>query len=147
MNPDGRLSLALHALLHLAVHAGPVTSDALGESMGANPVVVRRTMAGLREAGLVRSAKGHGGGWSVARDPSAITLRDVHAALGEPTLLAVGLRSRGPDCAVERVVHGALGGALAEAETVLLERLGAITLARLADDLRCRVHGRPPEPE
>jgi DNA-binding IscR family transcriptional regulator len=32
-----------------------------------NPVVIRRTFAGLREAGIVAATKGHGGGWRLAR--------------------------------------------------------------------------------
>lgn len=138
MNLDSRLSSALHALLHMAGRAEPVTSDELGRCMGANPVVVRRTMAGLREAGLVRAEKGRGGGWSVHRDLSEITVRDVQAALGDPAVIAVGLRSRDPSCLVEQVVNGALAGAFDEAEALLRDRLGAVTLARLADDLRHR---------
>ena len=44
MNTDRRLSTALHALLHMAGSAGPVTSEELGRCMQANPVVVRRTI-------------------------------------------------------------------------------------------------------
>jgi Rrf2 family protein len=142
MNLDSRLSSALHAMLHMARHRGPVTSEELGRCMQANPVVVRRTMAGLREAGLVRAGRGRGGGWSINRDLSAITVRDVHAALGEPSVFAVGLRSRLPDCLVEQAVNVALEGAFSEAEALLMDRLGAVTLARLADDLQRRVHAR-----
>lgn len=142
MNLDSRLSSALHALLHMARHTGPVTSDELGRCMQTNPVVVRRTMAGLREARLVRAEKGRGGGWSINRDPSAITVRDVHAARGEPSVFAVGIRNRLPDCLVEQAVNGALDGAFREAEALLLGRLGAVTLAQLADDLNRRVAAR-----
>lgn len=135
MNLDRRLSTALHALLHMAGSAGPVTSEVLGRCMQANPVVVRRTMAGLREAGLVRAEKGRGGGWSIHRAISEITVLDVHAALGGPSVFALGPRSRRPDCRVEQVVNGALDGALVEAEALLMARLGALTLARLAEDL------------
>lgn len=136
MNPDSRLSSALHALLHMAGSAGPVTSEVLGRCMQANPVVVRRTMAGLRGAGLVRAERGHGGGWSLCRPLSEITVRDVHAALGSPSVFAAALRSFPPGCRVGAAVNGALGGAFDEAGAVLLERFGAITLGRLAADLR-----------
>jgi tRNA (cmo5U34)-methyltransferase len=96
-------------------------------------------MAGLREAGLVRAEKGRGRGWSVNRDLSAITVRDVHAALGEPSVFSVGLRNRLPECRVERAVNAALGCAFGEAEALLMDRLCAVTLARLAEDLRVRV--------
>ena len=81
MSQDNRLSAVLHALLHMADHGGPLTSAQLAQMMSTNPVVVRRTMAGLREAGLVRSEKGHGGGWELARDLNSVTLRDIYDAL------------------------------------------------------------------
>ena len=142
MNLDSRLSSALHALLHMAGRSEPVTSEELGRCMQSHPVMVRRTMAGLREAGLVRAEKGRGGGWSINRDLSAITVRDVHAALGEPSVFAVGLRNRLPDCLVEQAVNGVLEGAFSEAEALLMDRLGGVTLARLADDLQHRVSAR-----
>ena len=63
MKTDNRLSDILHILLHMAEFDGPVTSETLSQVMPSNPVVVRRIMAGLRDAGYVRSEKGHGGGW------------------------------------------------------------------------------------
>ena len=151
MNLDRRLSSALHALLHLAGHPGAITSEALGRCLQSNPVVVRRTMAGLREAGLVRAEKGPGGGWSINRDLSTITVRDVQVALGSPAVFAVGLRHRMPECLVEQAVNGALDEAFTEAEALLMDRLGAVTLARLADDLQRRARGRQagahPSPE
>lgn len=110
--------------------------------MQVNPVVLRRTMAGLREAGLVRAEKGRGGGWSIHRDLSMITVHDVHAALGEPAVFAVGRGSRLPGCLVEQAVNSALGGVLGEAEALLMARFGAVTLAQLADDLQRRVRAR-----
>lgn len=110
--------------------------------MQANPVVVRRTMAGLRERALVRAEKGRGGGWSLNRDLSAITLHDVHAALGSPTVLAAGLRNRLPGCLVEQTVNGVLETAFAEAEALLIQRFGAVTLASLHDDLQHRARAR-----
>ena len=68
MKRDSRLSGVLHALLHMAAQDRPMTSAELALCMSTNAAVVRRTMAGLREAGYVRSAKGHGGGWEIARD-------------------------------------------------------------------------------
>ena len=137
---DGRLSAALHVLLHLAQKTGPVTSEALAASMGANPVVLRRLMAGLRDQGYVQSTKGHGGGWTLACDLAKVTLRDIYAALGAPTLLAVGNRARTPGCVVEAAVNAALQSAFDEAEALLLSRLGDVTLAALRADVE---HRRP----
>lgn len=130
----------LHVLLHMARLDGPVTSDMIAAMLGTNPVVVRRTMAGLRDAGYVRSEKGHGGGWSIARPLSEISLLDVHKAVGGPHIFALGTVSDSPDCAVEQVVNDALDEALRDAEKRLVERLGAISLAELSSafDAKCQ---------
>ena len=138
MKHDNRLSATLHALLHMAERGKPMTSAELAMCMDTNPVVVRRTMAGLRKAGYVRSGKGHGGGWEIACDLSKVTLKDVYEALGSPTLLAMGIHLEGPPCLVEQAVNQSLTDAFREAETLLIRRLGDVTLAALADDYRRR---------
>jgi Rrf2 family protein len=136
---DSRLSSVLHALLHMIGAGGPVTSEQLAQAMTTNPVVVRRVMAGLREHGFVRSEKGHGGGWTLARDPSAITLADIYRAVGAPTIIAMGHRSENPGCLVERAVNDALGDTFREVEAIFLTRLGAVTLEALAKDFKRRL--------
>jgi DNA-binding IscR family transcriptional regulator len=118
---------------------GPVTSEIMAKAMQTNPVVIRRIMAGLRDAGLVHSEKGHGGGWTIARDLAAITLRDVYTALGSPELFSISNRTQTPGCLVEQAVNGALNGAFDEAETLLLARFGLVTLAQLSADFHARV--------
>lgn len=119
-----------------------MTSEELAGCMTTNPVVVRRTMAGLREAGFVRSAKGHGGGWEIACDLSAVTLKDIYDALGAPQLMAVGLHLESPSCLVEQTVNRSLTAAFADAEALLIERFRTVSLAQLADDFRVRVATR-----
>jgi Rrf2 family protein len=138
MRRDSRLSGVLHVLLHMADRAAPMTSEELAACMGTNAVVVRRTMAGLREAGFVRSEKGHGGGWTIARDLKTVSLRDVYRALGEPVVFAMGNRSESPGCLVEQAVNAALDDAFRDAEALLVERLGSVSLADLAEDFRKR---------
>ena len=130
----------LHLLLHMAEATEPLTSERLAGFLGTNPVVVRRTMAELRSAGIVVSEKGHGGGWRLDRPLDRVTLADVHAALGSPGLLAFGLRNPDATCLVERAVNGRLLGAMEDARRVLLDRLASITLADVAAELPRR-HG------
>lgn len=145
MRNDSRLSRMLHVLLHMTRHDGPMTSDAIAAMLRTNPVVVRRTMAGLRDAGYVRSEKGHGGGWSIACDLERVSLLDIHRAVGGPRIFAIGNEDADPACAVEQVVNAAVADALHEAEALLVARLGAVSLAALARgfDARCGVTGAP----
>ena len=138
MKRDSRLSSVLHALLHMAEQDGPMTSEALGQCLRANPVVVRRTMGLLREAGLVSAERGHAGGWRIAVDLRSVSLRRLHEALGEPAIFAIGNRNETPECLVEQAVNAALEGAFAEAEALLLERFADVTLADLAEDFARR---------
>lgn len=144
MRYDSRLSSVLHVLLHMAEFERPVTSERLAMVMRTNPVVVRRTMGTLREAGFVTSGKGHGGGWSLSCDFERVTLHDIYAALGAPEIFAMGHRSEAPDCLVEQSVNAALASAFAEAQALLLGRLGEVTLASLSTDFHARLAGRPP---
>lgn len=138
MNRDSRLSSVLHALLHMAERDRPMVSAELARCLGTNPVVVRRTMGLLREAGLVASDRGHGGGWRIAVDLATVNLRQLHEALGEPAVFAIGNRHQSPTCLVEQAVNAALDDAFAEAEALLLDRLGGVTLADLATDFARR---------
>ena len=142
MKRDSRLSGVLHVLLHMAERNGPMTSETLARAMDTNPVVIRRIMAGLRDQGYVRSEKGHGGGWTLARDLSEVTLRDIYTAIGSPSLLAIGNRTESPGCLVEQEVNAALGEAFRDAEAMLLSRLGELTLASLSKALRGRLPRR-----
>jgi DNA-binding IscR family transcriptional regulator len=139
MKRDSRLSGVLHVLLHMAETEGPVTSEAMAKAMQTNPVVIRRIMAGLRDAGFVHSEKGHGGGWTIARDLASITLRDVYGALGNPELFAMGNRTDAPGCLVEQAVNAALNSAYHDAEALLLGRFGTVTLAALSADFHARM--------
>jgi Rrf2 family protein len=131
MRYDSRLSRMLHILVHMARHGEPVTSERIAEMLGTNPVVVRRTLSGLRDAGYVRSEKGHGGGWVITSDLEQVTLLDIYNAVGQPSLFAIGNERSNPDCMIEQVVNLAVDDALREAGSVLVERFRTISLGEL----------------
>lgn len=135
----------LHVLLHMAREPDrTMTSEQIAGMLGTNAAVVRRTLAGLRQAGFVASEKGHQGGWRLAAELQHVTLLDVHHAVGGPQLFAIGADRDNPSCAVERVVNRAVADAIQQAEALLLQRLGAVTLADLAAefDTLCQAHPR-----
>jgi Rrf2 family protein len=144
MKGDNRLSRMLHVLIHLGQQEGPATSELMAQMLNTNPVVVRRTMAGLREKGFVRAERGHGGGWSLARPLQDITLLDVYRAIDEPAIFALGMAEDTPRCLVEQAVNAALENELREAREKLLKRFEGITLATLTEDFerRARKHAR-----
>ncbi|MYM00117.1 Rrf2 family transcriptional regulator [Novosphingobium sp. FGD1] len=139
MRRDSRMSGVLHVLLHMAEIDGPVMSETMAKIIEINPVVIRRIMAGLREAGLVRSEKGHDGGRTIERDLAIITLRDVYQARNSPELFGMGNRADAPGCLVEESVNAALGRAFDEARALLLDRFASVTLAQLSADFHARM--------
>src|SRR5690606_18134056 len=60
---DARLGRMTHVIVHMALLGGRETSERIAQMLGTNPVVVRRTMAGLKRCGIVSSEGGRGGGW------------------------------------------------------------------------------------
>ena len=132
MKRSARLSVALHALVHLVDKPEAVTSTILSECLMTNPVVVRRVMGELREAGIVSSAKGHDGGWRLTRPPTEVSLQDVHAALGETLLLRAESDPGDTACTIVRTVDRVMTDFLADAEALLAARLKRISLADLA---------------
>jgi DNA-binding IscR family transcriptional regulator len=133
MRRDSKLSSILHLLLHMAHSARPLTSEELAGFLQTNPVLVRRTLAGLRERGYVGSGKGHGGGWVVTADLRQVTLCDIYEAVGSPAVFAMGNRVENPACLVEQAVNQSLASAFEEAEALLIERLSNVTLAELSE--------------
>jgi len=143
MRTDTRLSRMLHVLIHMDRHQQSATSDTIAQMLGTNPVVVRRTMALLKEQGYVTSEKGHRGGWTLSKPLSDMTLLDIHQALGSTSIFSISLSTDHPQCLVEQAVNGALTDAFDEAQALLLKRLGSITLAQLAEDFDRRFRDTP----
>jgi Rrf2 family protein len=133
MKRDSKLSLALHALGHMAAQPDrPLRSQDMAQAQGTNPVVVRRTLGLLRVAGLVTSAKGHDGGWTLARPAAQITVADVYAATNDPYFTKTAGPDNPPHCAIERALHTTMAAALTQAEAALTETLRAVTIADIA---------------
>lgn len=70
---------AIKALVRLALADGsaPVTAREIVAFTGVPPKFLEQVMHDLRQAGLVESQRGKGGGYVIARDPSAVSFADV----------------------------------------------------------------------
>ncbi|MEM6635604.1 MAG: Rrf2 family transcriptional regulator [Pseudomonadota bacterium] len=132
MKRNSRLALALHTLGHMAADDRVRTSSIIADHAGTNPVVVRRVLGKLREAGIVQSEKGPTGGWRLARDPKNITLADVYLALGE-RLIATDAPDDAPSCSVEDALHRRVSSMIAGIEESFVARLAATTIAEVQE--------------
>jgi Rrf2 family protein len=57
------------------------TSEEIARKLNTNPVVIRRVLSLLRQAGLVTSHKGPSGGSKLAKSGKAIRLGDIYRAV------------------------------------------------------------------
>src|SRR3954447_18432511 len=117
-----------------------VTSERLASIVNTHPVVVRRVLGSLREAGLVTSQPGPGGGWKLTRDASAITLCDVYRAVeGEPTF-SLPHRAPSEQCPFGERLPEVLEGCFREAEAAMERHLSQVTIADVLDTVRGERH-------
>jgi len=93
-----RLSLqsryAICGIFDLAYHAGggPAQVRVIGERQQIPCRYLEQIFQKLRRAGLVRSKRGPGGGYTLAGDPRELTLRDVVEAIEGPLRAAEASR-------------------------------------------------------
>ncbi len=133
MQISTRFTIAVHVLLAIGEFSPTTraTSTFLGKSVNANPVVIRRSLGQLKDAGLVNVEMGAGGA-TLARPADEITLLDIYRAVESSEEHLFNFHeSPNPECPVGRNVHAVLDGELAAAQQALEDRLAQTTLADL----------------
>ncbi len=124
--------MAIHALTMLARWEDrSLTSAEIADSLASNPVLVRRILGSLRDAGLVWATEGRGGGWSLARTPREITLYDAYTAVEAGPVLSRHPHAPSDACEVGRHMQALLESEFRDAERAMEERLGRTTIAHL----------------
>src|ERR1700760_4888519 len=80
---------AARALLSLALHAseGPTSVRDIAERTGLPQPYLEQILLALKGAGLVRSKRGVGGGYVLARSPEQMTLGEIVAAVDGPIVV------------------------------------------------------------
>jgi len=129
-----QFALGVHLLTLLAGSApATLSSDEMARSANSNPVHVRRVLGAFREAGLVTSRPGVGGGWQLAADPQATTLAGVWRVIhGDGAVL--GLRSADPKCPIGRSIQASLAAIDRRAAQAVEDELAATTIAQLVSE-------------
>ena len=90
MKVSTRGDYASRALLSLALHvdeSGPTSVRDIAERTGLPQPYLEQILLALKGAGLVRSKRGVGGGYVLARDPKEITLGQIVSAVDGPIVL------------------------------------------------------------
>ena len=141
MRPSSRVTVAVHVLTLLAHGTGDgtaMTSAYVAGSVGTNPVVVRRLLGLLREARLVRSQGGPGGGWQLVVPAGRITLGDVYRAVEPDALFPLHASDPNPRCPVGRHIQATLGGPYQAARAAVERSLERTSIDDLLREVRAR---------
>ena len=132
MTTSSRYAVALHVLVALADLGGEgATSELLAGSVNTNPVVVRRLLGMLVQAGIVAGKGGRGGGYHLAREPRRIALDAVLRAVEPAGIFPLHENPANKSCTISCGIKDVLGGVFARAESSLQERLRETSVADL----------------
>jgi Rrf2 family protein len=128
-----RFSTALHVLTLLAKNQEDwVSSDYIAGSICINPVMVRRELSSLNEAGLICSRKGKEGGSKLNRKPEDISLGEVYLAVKNSEILGKKNKDTNVHCPVGSRINLKLEELRVEADSLLRQYLDGKSLAEFA---------------
>ncbi len=133
MQNDGSFVTAIHVCVYLDLNEGLCSSKRIAESIGTNPVLVRRLIAKLKDHGLVKVARGKTGGCQLAHPATDITLWEVFLAMRTDTHFRV--RVRNEEDVIAAALPEALESVLAKAEYAMKQPLSATSIRQVSAKL------------
>jgi Rrf2 family protein len=138
MATNCRFAFAVHVLSVLATHPNEVVaSDLLAKSANTNPVVIRRLLVDLRQAGLIETTRGVSGGAKLARAPRKISLLEIHlAAAGEIEPFGSHPKQPKKACSVGREITRVLQGVSDRARRAIEKEYARISLAQVVQEMQ-----------
>src|SRR5438094_86534 len=132
MANNTQFAIAAHLMAALAYHYGEDTTSAqLAASVNTSPSFIRRTLARLSKAGLVKTTTGKAGARRLEKKPEWISLLDNYKAVDAPKAFAIHAYPDQKACPVSCRIKTTLEKALKKAQTGMETSLGKITLAEL----------------
>src|ERR1700759_617208 len=131
MANNTQFSIAVHLLAGIACgcHDKGVTSGHLAGSVNTSASFVRRTLAKLSKAGLVKTSTGKAGACWLARDAKNISLLDIYQAVDAPKAFAIHDYAEQKVCYVSCHIKTALEKVLDKTQAALETSLKGTSLA------------------
>ncbi len=128
-----RFATAIHILVLTEKNEGKViTSDFIAGSINVNPVVVRREIKLLREAGFIDSKKGKEGGCYLIKNSQDIFLGDVYKLVNQDNVFGK-MNHTNPNCPIGKEMNQNLELLFGNAENELVKTLNQKTLKEFSD--------------
>ena len=141
MKISSRFTVAVHILSLVAIERNELcTSEWIAESVNTNPVVIRRVIGKLRDAGLVQVRRGLGGA-TLQKPLDEITLLDVYRAVEvvEEGELFQMHEKPNPNCPVGANIGAVLELILLRAQEAMESVLREITMEELVTVLTQKI--------
>ncbi len=139
MQISSRFTIAIHMLTCMEAFKEDykITSDFLASSINVNPVIIRRILSQLKDAGIIEVKRGTGGA-GVIRPLNEITFLDVYHAVEciEENTLFHFHENPNPNCPVGKNIHNILDDKLERVQKAMERELEAITLADVMADMK-----------
>lgn len=136
MAGNSRFSMAVHILAILAMYPGERhTSECIAESVGTNPVIIRRILGRLKKAGLVEARQGVNGGSVLSIAAMDIPLSVVFRAVEDSPLLQYHANPN-QACPVGKRIHEAMADIAMSVEKGIDSALGQATIAQTVEKIR-----------
>jgi len=129
-------AVATHIVTYLAfARENAASSEQIAEHLHTNPVVVRRLISLLREAGLVKTKLGARGGALLARCPTKISLRDIYEAIAgdDADLFALSAAQKEGCNRIMASVQATLEDICASAEETMKRAFGKVSVAQIIE--------------
>lgn len=134
---EGAPARHIESFVAHAGNAGPlVTSDQIAGVLNTNPVVIRRVVRQLRDAGLVATVRGKTGGYKLDRSAADISLLDVFLAIegDRVDFFALAHLDDREGCSpIANSIQQTLHPIFAQSLAVLKENLSRYSIAELLD--------------
>lgn len=132
---NSRFAVAIHILVLIASRPhDDLPSDYIASSVNTNPVVIRRILGMLRQAGLIRTSIGKAGA-VLAKEPSRISLLEVYQAVERDSELFAVHENPNPHCPVGKRINAVLNEAFHSAQSALENKLAAQNIQGIMDHL------------
>lgn len=129
-----RFATAVHIMTLLAKSPQEwLTSEWIAGSINVNPVIVRKEMSVLREAGLIMSRQGKEGGSQLAKNAELISISEVYKAVKNTEVLGKKNQNPNPACSVGKEINVHLNTLFEETDQLVVNFLGDKSLKEFAD--------------
>lgn len=138
MAANTQFSIAVHLMIALGFDSsGQATSGALAASINTSPSFVRRILAKLSKAGLVRTTIGKTGACALAKKPEEISLLEIYQAVDAPKTFAIHDYPVQDSCRVSCSIESVMRKVLTRAQNAFEGNLAEINLAEVIGEIKC----------